>query len=269
MMSVGMDRRTVQSFDAATGAELWANRSFRADFRLRGVAEGVFVEGSGFPPVLLDGATGADRGSWKVVGDARFAGPTPLRVGPAEAAFDDQSLFATDEYGRLVAYRRDTGKPEWSYGVLAVGLAPTLEPTFSTPRVEWVGQTEVLVGLGVAADGAPVLSLFRRRERSLAPKRVHVHGLIDDPNMNAGYDIKLGPSSFNILPRKGGGEFEGDIEGRGSLRVSFFGGITPMSEVAPASAELSFESGPSVELRFLTVWETPRAMPTPGIRGAR
>ncbi len=254
-MSVLADRQTVQSFDAATGAVLWQKRFKHDDLfelPIRGLKDAFFLEPPGLAPVLLDGATGAERGSSKVVGDATFAGTTPLRVGRGEAAFDERSLFATDEHGRLSAYRRDRGQREWSYGILAIGPVG-LEPTWAQPRVEWVGATEVLVGLGVGNDGAPVLSLFRKGTSPLGSKRVHVRGRIDDPTMGTGEDIELGSSRVDVHPAKGGGQFEGDVEGRGSLRVSFAAGNTPASHVTPPSAELSFEKGPVVDLRFRVV----------------
>jgi hypothetical protein len=255
VMSVLTDRQTVQSFDAATGAVLWEKRFKHDDlFQLPiwGLKEGLFLEPPGLLPVLLDGATGTERGSSKLVGEAGFAGTTPLRVGRGEAAFDERSLFATDEHGRLVAYRRDRGEREWSYGILAIGPV-SLEPTWAQPRVEWVGATEVLVGLGVANDGAPVLSLFRKGPSPLASKRIHVRGRVLDPGMGSGEDILLGPSRVDVHPTKGGGEFEADVEGRGSLRVSFAAGDTPATHVTPPSAELPFETGAVVDLRFRVV----------------
>ena len=116
------------------------------------------------------------------------------------------------------------------------------------------------MGLGVASDGAPLLSLFRKGASALPPKRVHVHGLIDNPKMNDGYHVKVGASSFDVHRKKGGGEYEGDVEGRGSLRVSYLEGVTPISEVAPSSVELSFEREPTVDVRFSVIWDNSRAI---------
>ncbi len=251
------------SSDEEQGARGW-------DSVLGATPSGPWVEWSD-RTVLLGGRDGAELACLR----RERTSPPVKSLGPyvvslrasRRIAFDARSVFATDEEGSLVAYRRGSGDKEWSFDVLALGLEMAPKALFTQPRVEWVGSKETLVGLGIGETGLPVLSLFRKKNAPEADRTVTVDGDVTSwagPSDDLSWmRIKVGPSE--VTPDKRG-HFSLQVSTHGKLRVSSADGWSLKSHLEPQTVDVDLDGTASVIHVKLAVvrHEEPHEVPQPG-----
>lgn len=173
-----------------------------------------------------------------------FLGSYALEVrSHLNVASDRQSVFVTDGSGRLVAYSRATGAEEWAYGILALGLEWDPQPLYTLPRVEWLGSTEVLVGLGIGPTGSVALSLFRKGTSPQVERIVTVEGRIASSWDLSGMEVQIGPHHAQADKH---GKFSTEISGRGSFRLSCRNARTLGSHLEPQTVDIDLEAPPTL-----------------------
>jgi hypothetical protein len=166
----------------------------------------------------------------------------------------------------LVAYRRENGEKEWSYGILALGLEMLPKALFTPPRVEWLGPNEILVGLGVGPTGVTVLSLFRKKDVHEPEREVTVEGDIrgwGGPSEDLSWmRIKVGADEVNPDMH---GRFSLRITGHGRFRAYSPDGWSLNSHLNPQTFDVDLDGPPVAHVKLAMVrHEGPREVPQPG-----